>query len=86
MNKFTLKQTSEGKLIVFENNGPDFPVMEYETYPLHKEVWERIHKEKNLEEGVDIVLDQDFLFNSIELDEDHIQIVASPRELFAGNW
>ena len=41
MNKFTLKQTSEGKLIVSENNGPDFPVMEYETYPLHKEVWER---------------------------------------------
>lgn len=86
MNKFTLKQTSEGKLIVFENNGPDFPVMEYETYPLHKEVWERLHKEKNLEEGTEIILDKDFLFESIELDENHVQIVVYPKEIFSGKW
>ena len=85
MNKFTLKQTSEGKLIVSENNGPDFPVMEYETYPLHKEVWERLHKEKNLKEGTEIILDKDFLFDSIELDENHVQIVVCPKEIFGGN-
>lgn len=84
MNKFTLKQTSEGKLIVSENNGPDFPVMEYETYPIHKEVWERLHKEKNLEEGTEITLDKDFLFDSIELDENHVQIVVCPKEIFVG--
>ena len=83
MNKFTLKQTSEGKLIVFENNGPDFPVMEYETYPLHKEVWERLHKEKNLEEGIEITLDKDFLFDSIELDENHVQIVVCPKQIYS---
>ena len=86
MNKFTLKQTSEGKLIVSENNGPDFPVMEYETYPIHKEVWERLHKEKNLEEGTEITLDKDFLFDSIELDENHVQIVVYPKEIFSGKW
>ena len=84
MNKFTLKQTSEGKLIVSENNGPEFPVMEYETYPIHKEVWERLHKEKNLEEGTEITLDKDFLFDSIELDENHVQIVVCPKEIFDG--
>ena len=84
MNKFTLKQTSEGKLIVSENNGPDFPVMEYETYPIHKEVWERLHKEKNLEEGTEITLDKDFLFDSIELDENHVKIVVCPKEIFGG--
>ena len=83
MNKFTLKQTSEGKLIVSENNGPDFPVMEYETYPIHKEVWERLHKEKNLEEGTEITLDKDFLFESIELDENHVQIVVCPKEIYS---
>lgn len=83
MNKFTLKQTSEGKLIVFENNGPEFPVMEYETYPIHKEVWERLHKEKNLEEGTEITLDKDFLFDSIELDENHVQIVVCPKEIYS---
>lgn len=83
MNKFTLKQTSEGKLIVSENNGPDFPVMEYETYPIHKEVWERLHKEKNLEEGTEITLDKDFLFDSIELDENHVQIVVCPKEIYS---
>ena len=83
MNKFTLKQTSEGKLIVSENNGPDFPVMEYETYPLHKEVWERLHKEKNLEEGTEIILDKDFLFDSIELDENHVQIVVCPKQIYS---
>ena len=86
MNKFTLKQTSEGKLIVSENNGPEFPVMEYETYPIHKEVWERLHKEKNLEEGTEIILDKDFLFESIELDENHVQIVVYPKEIFSGKW
>lgn len=83
MNKFTLKQTSEGKLIVSENNGPDFPVMEYETYPIHKEVWERLHKEKNLEEGTEITLDKDFLFDSIELDENHVQIVVCPKQIYS---
>ena len=83
MNKFTLKQTSEGKLIVSENNGPDFPVMEYETYPIHKEVWKRLHKEKNLEEGTEITLDKDFLFDSIELDENHVQIVVCPKEIYS---
>lgn len=83
MNKFTLKQTSEGKLIVSENNGPDFPVMEYETYPLHKEVWERLHKEKNLKEGTEIILDKDFLFDSIELDENHVQIVVCPKQIYS---
>lgn len=83
MNKFTLKQTSEGKLIVSENNGPEFPVMEYETYPIHKEVWERLHKEKNLEEGTEITLDKDFLFDSIELDENHVQIVVCPKEIYS---
>ena len=83
MNKFTLKQTSEGKLIVSENNGPDFPVMEYETYPIHKEVWERLHKEKNLKEGTEIILDKDFLFDSIELDENHVQIVVCPKEIYS---
>ena len=83
MNKFTLKQTSEGKLIVSENNGPEFPVMEYETYPIHKEVWERLHKEKNLEEGTEITLDKDFLFDSIELDENHVQIVVCPKQIYS---
>lgn len=83
MNKFTLKQTSEGKLIVSENNGPDFPVMEYETYPLHKEVWEKLHKEKNLKEGTEIILDKDFLFDSIELDENHVQIVVCPKQIYS---
>ncbi len=83
MNKFTLKQTSEGKLIVSENNGPDFPVMEYETYPIHKEVWERLHKEKNLKEGTEIILDKDFLFDSIELDENHVQIVVCPKQIYS---
>lgn len=82
MNKFTLKQTSEGKLIVSENNGPDFPLIEYETYPIHKNVWERIHQEKNFEEGFDVILDKDFTFDTVELDEYHVQVVACPKEKF----
>lgn len=84
MNNHTLKQTSEGVLVILEHNGPDFPVMEYETYPVHKPIWNRLYSNKNLEDGVDLILDKDFNLDIIELDENHIQMVACPKEIFTG--